>query len=108
MLWSELQAQPGWNWRFKLNWRLRRWQSQSRLFRRRLQRLDARGPQHWREDYALGTCNRSLILLRYAMNLAVRWEIPGMTANPTKDVPLFENPNMKEAIPDQGRSATAL
>jgi hypothetical protein len=42
------------------------------------------------------------------MNLAVRWEIPGMTANPTKDVPLFENPNMKEAIPDQGRSATAL
>ncbi|MBU6994221.1 hypothetical protein [Ferrovum myxofaciens] len=40
---------------------------------------------------ALGTCNRCLILLRYAMNLAVRWEIPGITANPTKDVPLFED-----------------
>jgi integrase len=43
------------------------------------------------KDYALGTCNRCLILLRYAMNLAVRWEIPGMKANPTKDVPLFED-----------------
>jgi integrase len=43
------------------------------------------------KDYALGTCNRCLILLRYAMNLAVRWEIPGITANPTKDVPLFED-----------------
>ena len=48
------------------------------------------------KGYAPGTCNRCLILMRYAMNLAVRWEIPGMTANPTKDVPLFENPNMKE------------
>ncbi len=48
------------------------------------------------KGYALGTCNRCLILLRYAMNLAVRWEIPGVTANPTKDVPLFEDPNKKE------------
>src|ERR1039458_9771343 len=48
------------------------------------------------KGYALGTCNRCLILMRYAMNLAVRWEIPGVTANPTKDVPLFENPNKKE------------
>ena len=45
---------------------------------------------------ALGTANRCLILLRYAMNLAVRWEIPGITKNPTKDVPLFEDTNKKE------------
>lgn len=45
---------------------------------------------------ALGTANRCLILLRYAMNLAVRWEIPGVTKNPTKDVPLFEDPHNKE------------
>lgn len=50
------------------------------------------------KGYALGTCNRCLILLRYALNLAVRWEIPGVTANPTKDVPLFEDPNKKERI----------
>jgi integrase len=48
------------------------------------------------KGYALGTCNRCLILLRYALNLAVRWEIPGVTANPTKDVPLFDDPNKKE------------
>lgn len=48
------------------------------------------------KGYALATCNRCLILLRYAMNLAVRWEIPGVTTNPTKDVPLFEDPNKKE------------
>ena len=43
------------------------------------------------KDYAEGTANRCLILLRYAMNLAVRWEIPGVTVNPTKDVALFED-----------------
>ena len=50
----------------------------------------------WAKGFALGTANRCLILLRYAMNLAVRWEIPGMTKNPTKDVPLFEDPSNKE------------
>lgn len=43
------------------------------------------------KNYALGTCNRCLILLRYAMNLAVRWEIPGFKSNPTKDVALFDD-----------------
>jgi integrase len=48
------------------------------------------------KNYALGTCNRCLIMLRYAMNLAIRWDIPGMTKNPTKDVYLFEDPHNKE------------
>jgi integrase len=53
------------------------------------------------KGYALGTCNRTLIMLRYALNLAVRWEIPGVTVNPTKDVPLFEDPNKKERFLSQ-------
>ena len=53
------------------------------------------------KGYAVGTCNRCLILLRYAMNLAVRWEILGLATNPTKDVPLFENPNKKERFLSQ-------
>jgi integrase len=53
------------------------------------------------KGYAVGTCNRCLILLRYAMNLAVRWEIPGLATNPTKDVALFENPNKKERFLSQ-------
>ena len=41
--------------------------------------------------YKPGTCNRSLVLLRYAFNLAIRWEVPGIQKNPTKDVPLFDD-----------------
>ena len=43
------------------------------------------------KGYKPGTCNRSLILLRYAFNLAIKWEIPGVKINPTKDVPLFND-----------------
>jgi len=54
--------------------------------------------------YAEGTCNRCLILLRYMFNLALRWETPGVTKNPTKDVPLFEDPNKKERYLTQEES----
>lgn len=43
------------------------------------------------KGYKPGTCNRSLILVRYAFNLAIKWEIPGIKVNPTRDVPLFED-----------------
>jgi integrase len=43
------------------------------------------------KGYKPGTCNRSLILLRYAFNLAIKWEVPGIQKNPTKDVPLFDD-----------------
>ena len=55
---------------------------------------------------ALGTANRCLILLRYAMNLAVRWEIPGVTKNPTKDVALFEDPHNKERYLSEAEAQT--
>lgn len=58
------------------------------------------------KNYALGTCNRCLVLLRYMMNLAVRWEIPGVTKNPTKDIPLFEDPNKKERFLSQEEAHT--
>lgn len=48
------------------------------------------------KGYKPGTCNRSLILLRYAFSLAMRWEIPGIKANPTKDVPLFDDHDGKK------------
>jgi integrase len=43
------------------------------------------------KGYAVGTANRMLILLRYAFNLAVKWDIPGVKVNPTKNTPLFED-----------------
>lgn len=36
------------------------------------------------KGYKEGTCNRSLILLRYAFNLAMRWETPGIKVNQPK------------------------
>ena len=49
-----------------------------------------------KKGYAPGTCNRSLILVRYAFNLAIKWDIPGVKVNPSKDVPLFEDHAKKE------------
>ena len=48
------------------------------------------------KGYAPGTCNRCLIMLRYAMNLAIKWEIPGISSNPTKNAALLENNSKKE------------
>lgn len=58
------------------------------------------------KGFALGTANRCLILLRYAMNLAVRWEIPGITKNPTKDVALFDDPSNKERFLSEAEAQT--
>lgn len=49
-----------------------------------------------KKGYAPGTCNRSLILVRYAFNLIIKWEIPGVKVNPSKDVPLFDDHAKKE------------
>ena len=43
------------------------------------------------EDYAPGTCNRALVLLRYGYTLAVRWRLPGIVQNP-----LLEGKNLRD------------
>jgi integrase len=48
------------------------------------------------EGAAPGSVNRLLIMMRYAFNLAVRWDIPGVKVNPTKGVPLLEENNKRE------------
>ena len=48
------------------------------------------------DGYALATCNRMLILLRYMFNLAKRWQIPGAENNPTLGIPMFEANNARE------------
>lgn len=51
---------------------------------------------HRAKGRAPASANRLLILMRYIYNLALRWETPGVTGNPTKDVPLFEENNKRE------------
>ena len=45
---------------------------------------------------AAGSANRLLIMMRYIFNLALRWEAPGIKANPCAGVPLLELNNKKE------------
>ena len=49
-----------------------------------------------RAKYALATCNRMIILLRYMYNLAKKWKIPGGDNNPTTGVQLYECNNARE------------
>ncbi len=56
------------------------------------------------KGYALGTCNRCLVLLRYALNMAIRWEIDGITANPTLGCKLFDDPPTKERFLSQAEA----
>lgn len=48
------------------------------------------------KGYALGTCNRCVVLIRYAFNLAMRWNEPGVKQNPTKEVTLYKLDNQRE------------
>jgi integrase len=45
---------------------------------------------------AAGSANRLLIMMRYIFNLALRWEVPGIKANPCAGVPLLEVNNRRE------------
>jgi integrase len=45
---------------------------------------------------APGSANRLLIMMRFIFNLAQRWEVPGVKANPTKNVSLLPETNTKE------------
>ena len=45
---------------------------------------------------AAGSANRLLIMLRFIFNLAIKWEVPGVKANPCKGVPLMEENNKME------------
>jgi len=53
-----------------------------------------------------GSVNRVIILLRYIFNLAIRWEIPGITKNPTAGVPLLEENNKLERYLTQDEAQT--
>ena len=49
-----------------------------------------------RETHMPGSTNRIIILSRYIFNLALKWETPGVTRNPTAGIPLLPENNKKE------------
>lgn len=48
------------------------------------------------EEYASGTCNRALVLLRYGFALALRWKVPGIDSNPVKEIKNIKDDNKIE------------
>jgi len=48
------------------------------------------------EDYASGTCNRALVLLRFGFELALRWKIAGVNSNPVKEIKNIKDDNKIE------------
>ena len=48
------------------------------------------------KTHAPGSVNRVIILLRYIFNCALKWEVSGISKNPTADIPLLEENNAKE------------
>ena len=55
------------------------------------------------EGYALGTCNRALVMLRYGFELAIKWKVEGVDSNPLKEVKnlVFDNKVERYLTPDQ-------
>ncbi|MFP4146128.1 MAG: tyrosine-type recombinase/integrase [Halorhodospira sp.] len=52
--------------------------------------------QKHRQNHRPSSTNRVLILLRYLYNLALKWEIPGVSQNPTASIPLYIENNKRE------------
>jgi integrase len=48
------------------------------------------------EEYASGTCNRALVLLRYGFALALRWKLSGIDSNPVKEIKNIKDDNKIE------------
>lgn len=48
------------------------------------------------QGYAAGTCNRALVLMRYAYTLAMRWQIEGVNQNPAKELKNINEDNKIE------------
>lgn len=55
------------------------------------------------EGYALGTCNRALVMLRYGFELALKWKMDGIDCNPLKEIKnlVFDNKIERFLTPDQ-------
>jgi integrase len=45
------------------------------------------------KDYKMGYVNRSLVLIKYMFNLALKWKIAGVTINVARDVKFFQANN---------------
>jgi integrase len=64
----------------------------------KITRYDLTKFMHAKKEAGLapGTANRLTIIMRYIFNLALQWDIPGITENPARGVKLFQLNNKTE------------
>ena len=60
------------------------------------------------KDYAPGTINRVLVLLRYGFTLALRWHITGIEHNPAKELKNLKDDNKIERFLTPAQAATLM
>ena len=60
------------------------------------------------QGYALGTCNRAVVLLRYGFELALRWKIADVDSNPVKEIKNLKNDNRIERFLSNEQAASLL
>ena len=60
------------------------------------------------QGYALGTCNRALVLLRYGFELALRWKVADVDSNPVKEIKNLKNDNRIERFLSNEQAARLL
>lgn len=59
-------------------------------------------------SYKPGSINRVIILLRYMFNLAIKWEVEGVSRNPTAGIPLLKENNHVERFLSSKEAKTLL
>ena len=60
------------------------------------------------QGYAVGTCNRVLVLLRYAYQLALRWKAEGLASNPVKELRNLRGENKIERYLSEAQAKQLL
>ena len=60
------------------------------------------------EEYASGTCNRALVLLRFGFALAMRWKVPGVVGNPVQEIKNIKDDNKIERYLTEQQTVTLL
>lgn len=60
------------------------------------------------ESYAIGTCNRALVLIRYGFELAIRWKTQGVEVNPAKEIKNLKDDNRIERFLSNAQAESLL
>jgi len=50
------------------------------------------------KEYSLGMANKVVIILKYLLNMAIKWSVPGVKVNPAIGIKLYEEPSRERFL----------